>query len=243
VTQRDRIVLGVLATAAVLAGFWFLLLAPRREEASKLAGEVATAQTRVDAARSKLIAAEAAKKDYNAQLLTLARLGKAVPADDDVPSLVYQLERTARNAGIDFRSIDLAESGVTAQGGTPSPGGLKALPFKVKFEGQFLELRKFLDLVHPLAKPKGSKAMDVRGRLLVVDGVSLAPSASGFLNVKAEVLATAFVSPAKDAAATGTPPAAGGTTPSPAGDSATPSTTAQSGGSTPPAAIAGGLLK
>jgi Tfp pilus assembly protein PilO len=242
VTQRDRIVLGVLATAAVLAGFWFLMLAPRREEASKLAGEVTTAQTRVDAARSKLVAAETAKKDYNAQLLTLARLGKAVPADDDVPSLVYQLERTARDAGIDFRAIDLAENGATAQGGTPSPGGLKALPFKVKFEGEFLELRKFLDLVHSLAKPKGSKEMDVRGRLLVVDGVSLAPSTSGFLNVKAEVLATAFVSPAK-AAATGAAPAAGGSTPAPAGDSATPSTTAQSGGSTPPAAIAGGLLK
>lgn len=246
-TQRDRIVLGVLATAATIAAFWFVAIAPRRDEAGKLAAEVETAQTRADTARAKLATAEAAKRDYDQQVLTIARLGKAVPPSDDVPSLVYQLERTARNAGIDFRSINLSESGAPAPAaGSPAttPGGLTPLPFKLRFEGQFLELRRFLDLVHSMTKPKGGTELDVKGRLMVVDGVSMAPSESGFPNVKAEVLATAFVAPAAAAKVPGAASAGAAATPAPGG--ATPSTTAQSGqpaGSTPPAATVGGLVK
>jgi hypothetical protein len=269
VTKRDRIVLGVVVTAAVLGAYWLLLLGPRGAEAQRLAEKATAAQTRVDEARAKLVTAEAAKRDYGKQLVTVARLGKAVPATDDVPSLVYQLERTAKNADIDFRAVKIEpataapaaaapapSNGTTPAGGstpssTPPPAGaapaapvsvLTPMPFKLTFQGEFFDLRRFLDVVHSFAKAKNG-TLDVRGRLLTVDGVSLVPGENGFRQVRAQILATAYTAPAD---LVGSAPAAGAAA-TPAPGSATPapgsSTTAQSGTtSTPPPAIVGGLL-
>jgi Tfp pilus assembly protein PilO len=247
VTQRDRIVLGVVGTIAVLGAYWFVLLAPRREEAAKAAEAVTAAQTRIDAARGKVSAAEAAKADYNKQVLTIARLGKAVPPTEDIPSLMYQLERTARAAGVDFRSFKVEQAeqaSADAAAGAAGAAALKPIPFDVQFKGEFSELRRFLDELQSFAKPKG-ETLDVRGRLLTVDGVALSPGLNVWPNVTANMQVSAYTAPVAEAgkAAAATPGAAtpGTTTP------ATPPATTGSGTSaqsspTPPPAIVGGLL-
>ena len=251
-TQRDRIVLGVVTTAVVLAGFWFLLLSPRREAASAAAADVTAAQTRVDSARSKLAGAETAKREYNARVLQLARLGKAVPPNDDMPSLLYQLERTARDAGINFQALKLegapataaaATADATAAGAAAAASGLKPMPFKLTFKGEFFQLRRFLDHVHSFAKVRGDD-LDARGRLVAVDGISMAPDGNVYPVVTAHLVVTAYTAPAATAdpaaaAATGTPAAPGAATPG----TAAPSPTAQSSGSTPPPANVGGPVK
>jgi Tfp pilus assembly protein PilO len=250
VTQRDRIVIGIVATIAVLGAFWFLLMAPAREEASKAAAAVTAAQTRVETARGKLATATAAKTDYNKQVLTIARLGKAVPPTDDTPSLMYQLERTARRAGVDFRSFKVEAA--TAAPAAASPGAtpaadLKPMPFKVKFKGEFAELRKFLDYVQSFATPKGD-TLDVRGRLLTVDGVAMSPDGNVWPNITADLVVSAYTAPVSDAkaaaAAPGAPTTPGAATPAastaPAPAPADGAPANQS--STPPAAIVGGLL-
>jgi hypothetical protein len=110
VTARDRTVFSVLAIVGLIAGFWFVLLNPRRDEAKKLADQVTAAQQRLDTARQTVASAEQAKAAYDHDYATVARLGKAVPVDDDVPSLVYQLEHASDRASVDFRSIKLAAS-------------------------------------------------------------------------------------------------------------------------------------
>ena len=47
-TGRDRIVIVGLAALAVLAAVWLLAVAPEREKASKLAGEVSAVQAQLD---------------------------------------------------------------------------------------------------------------------------------------------------------------------------------------------------
>ena len=251
-TQRDRIVLGVVATAVVLAGFWFLLLSPRREAASAAAADVTAAQTRVDSARSKLAGAETAKREYNARVLQLARLGKAVPPNDDMPSLLYQLERTARDAGINFQALKLegtpaaaaaATADATAAGSAAAASGLKPMPFKLTFKGEFFQLRRFLDHVHSFTKVRGDD-LDARGRLVAVDGISMAPDGNVYPVVTAHLVVTAYTAPAATAdpaaaAAPGAPAAPGATTPG----TTPPSPTAQSSGSTPPPANVGGPVK
>lgn len=246
-TQRDRIVLGVLATAAVLGGFWMLLLAPRRDEASKLSEQVAEAQGRVDTARGRLQTAELAKQNYGKQVLTMARLGKAVPPTDDVPSLVVQLERTARAAGIDFRAVTVdavAPQAGAAAGAAAGTAGVKPMPFSLTFEGDFLELRKFLAQVHSLTVPR-TTTLDVKGRLLTIETVNLVPGPAGLPEVTAQIKATAYTAPVENPAAAAVAAATpqGGATPTPNG-TAVGGQTAQSntGGSTPPTAIVGGLL-
>ena len=251
-TQRDRIVVSVIGLVAVLGAYWFLLLSPKREEAAKAAEEVTAAQTRIDTARGKLASAEAAKLEYNKQVLTIARLGKAVPPSDDVPSLMYQLERTARDAGVDFRSFKIesaANPAAAAAAGAPAAGQLVPMPFKVEFKGEFAELRKFLDHVQSFAKPKGD-TLDVKGRLLTVDGVAMAPDGNTWPNVTANLVVSAYTAPIADPAQPAAPAAGApaGATP-PAGGTAAPATppaagsgTAAPSSTTPPPAIVGGLL-
>ena len=106
-SAQTRMIAGVGALVAVMAGFWFLLLAPKRADISAANGKIAQAETRRDAAQASASEAGAAKSRYMRDYETVARLGKAVPADDDVASLVYQLEAIARANKIDFRAVKL----------------------------------------------------------------------------------------------------------------------------------------
>jgi len=114
VTTRDRTVAMVIGGVVLLAAFWFLALAPKRKDATALNGKIAQAQQRLDSARQQTAAASAARQRYDEDYATVAKLGKAVPADDDVASLVYQINHVSTGSHIDFRSIKLAASGSPA---------------------------------------------------------------------------------------------------------------------------------
>ena len=45
------------------------------------------------------------------------KLGAAVPADDNVPSLIYQLQAAANASQVDFRDLSLTSTGAS----TPAP--------------------------------------------------------------------------------------------------------------------------
>jgi hypothetical protein len=104
----------VVGGVVLLAAFWFLALAPKRKDATALNSKIAQAQQRLDSARQQTAEASAARKRYDEDYATVAKLGKAVPADDDVASLVYQINHVSTGSHIDFRSIKLAASGTPA---------------------------------------------------------------------------------------------------------------------------------
>lgn len=120
-TGRDRIVVIVIGAALLLAGFWFLALAPKRKEASDLAALVVTQEQRLTAAKGQVVAAEQARARYDADYAAVAALGQAVPADDDVPSLIVQVDRAAEREGVSFRSLALDASGSAQQPSAPAP--------------------------------------------------------------------------------------------------------------------------
>jgi hypothetical protein len=117
VTARDRIALTVVVVMALLGAYWFLLLGPKRGEASQLKRQVEQQETRLQTARQTVAAAQQARTSYPANYAAVARLGKAVPADDDIPSLLYQLDKTAKGNGADFRLIKL----LGGSSGAPAP--------------------------------------------------------------------------------------------------------------------------
>jgi hypothetical protein len=138
VTARDRTVLMVLGVIAVLAAFWFALLAPERKDAKDLDAKLTTAQQRLDTANQTAAAAEQSRRTYASDYATVARLGKAVPVDDDVPALIYQLQHASDAAHVDFRSIQLSAGGGSsaAAATTPStPAGEVAAAAKEQNDG------------------------------------------------------------------------------------------------------------
>jgi len=123
-TGRDRIVVMVIVTAAILGGFWFMVIAPKRKTSADLTAAIAVQQQRLTVAQAASTQAQAAKARYDADYAAVARLGQAVPADDDVPSLVFQLDHAADAQKIDFRSLELSSSGSS----TPPPAAATPAP-------------------------------------------------------------------------------------------------------------------
>ena len=282
-TTRDRLVIvGVLLVAA-LAGFWFLALAPKRKEAADLQAQIATQTQQLTTAQARAAEAHQAKARYNDDYAAVAKLGKAVPKSDALPSLVYQLQSVAHSARIDFTSLKIAGGG--GQGPTPArvgraaprrlppaaqarprprraarrprrpprrstppapatqaaaaalpPGatvgsaGFPTMPFSFVFSGTYFDMERFFGDVQSFVRVKG-KEVDADGRLLSIDGFSLVAGPGGFPNVKASIVATAYLRTAADdntstaptgAAAT----AAAGSTGSSSGGAAAPAPTA-----------------
>jgi Tfp pilus assembly protein PilO len=108
-TARDKKILMLLVPLALIAAYWFLLLAPKRDEAAKLEEQVTKEETKRDEAVSKAAQLDQAKRGFAEDYATVIRLGKATPTSLDMPSLIVQLDRAARGTGIEFDRIAAGE--------------------------------------------------------------------------------------------------------------------------------------
>jgi hypothetical protein len=192
----------------------------------------------------------------------VASLGKAVPKNDAMPSLLYQLQYAAHHARIDFKSLKVTSSGApAASAATPAPAtaapakgasggssatgttapatpgasatlppgaavgsaGFPTMPFSFVFNGSFFDMERFLHNVQRFVRVHDD-GVDVRGRLLSVDGFSLVAGPGGFPAVKASISATAYLMGPGDETAAGS---SGSTNAKPAPPAATTSEVAQ----------------
>ena len=230
-TSRNQLIVGVLAALAVIAAYWMLVLSPKRDEASKLSTEISEVEKQLDEAEAQLTQYASAKNAYKANYATVARLGKAVPEDDDVRSLMVQLESAANRTDVDFRTIKIGDGSggtaatPTASAGaqTPPPGatvgeaGFMTMPFSFNFEGKFFSLSEFMSDLERFVSVRNDR-IDVTGRLLVLDSLTLEPGPEGFPNIDASIGATSYLLPQ-------TQGLTGGATPEgPAGASSTATT-------------------
>jgi hypothetical protein len=236
VTARDRIVIMVvLAVGAVVAG-WMLVVSPKRDEAAGLTTQISAQQTQLDAASSQLAAGESARKAFAGQYAQLAKLGEAVPPDDDVPSLIYQVQNAAQGAKVSFRGLQLSNSGGSSSS-TPSssstapgassattatsplpPGaavgaaGLPTEQFTFSLTGNFFHLANFFNRLQNFVTSRGSSLL-ISGRLMTINGINLAPAASGFPQITASVSATTYIVPADQGTFGGATPSGPGAAP------------------------------
>jgi Tfp pilus assembly protein PilO len=119
-TDRDRKILLAIVPILVIVAYWFLLLSPKREQASMAADALAKQEQRRDQAQAAAEAGNSAKKDFDADYTQIVRLGKAIPAQVDMPSLVVQLDAAAAGTGIRFTKIAQGAR-VAAPAATPPP--------------------------------------------------------------------------------------------------------------------------
>lgn len=113
--SSSRLIVSILAVAALAVAFWVLALSPKRDEADKLGTQVEQLQVAVAEAQSKISEAAAAKREFPADYRQLVVLGKAVPASDETASLFVELNHIADRSQIRFESIMLNGSGETAE--------------------------------------------------------------------------------------------------------------------------------
>lgn len=105
-TNRDRVLLAMLAILAIVGAFWFLALKPKRAEVAKLNDRVAKKEGELKGAKQQVATFEAARDTYASDYTTVVRLGEAVPEDDSIPSLLVQLDSLAGKK-IDFTQVGI----------------------------------------------------------------------------------------------------------------------------------------
>lgn len=213
-TRRDRTLISVVAAALLVAAAWFLVLAPQRKEAARLSDDVAAAQQQLTTAQDTVAAGLAAKRGYGRAYTTVARLGAAVPEDDNVPSLLLQVQRAARATSIDFRELQVGGGSGAAAAAPPAiadptqattatlpPGaavgaaGFPTMPFSFRFTGDFFHMADFVGRLERFLVVS-NRRMLVGGRFMALDGIAFAAAPDGFPRIAANVAATAYLLPA-----------------------------------------------
>ena len=214
-TTRDRIVIMVvLALAAVGAG-WMFVVSPKRSEAAGLNTQISSEQSQLTAAQGQVAAGMTARHEFAGQYAELAKLGEAVPPDDDVPSLIYQVQSAAAASHVSFRGLQLSSAGSSSSSSSTSssgssssatstaplppgaavgPAGLPTEQFTITLGGNYFNLSGFFNKLEGFVSSEKGTLM-IRGRLMTINAISLVPGPSGFPQITASVSATTYIVP------------------------------------------------
>lgn len=229
----NKAIAAALALALLAGAFWVVLLSPKREEARKLGKEVERLEASLAQHETEVAEAEAARAEFPQEYQRLVVVGKAVPGDDDVASLLVQLNRIGARAGGSFRNIALSGGGgaeasspppapsagepaspteVAASllpiGATIGPAGLAVMPYEVTFDGNFFEIADFIEGLDKLVKTNEDEVA-VDGRLVTIDSFSLeAAGDKGFPALQANFALTTYLTPPSEGTTGGATPGA-----------------------------------
>ena len=199
---------------ALLVG-WFVVIAPKRSEASKLSGQIDDARTALAVAQS---ASGPGPRGPTIRVADLFKLSRAMPDRADIPSVLLQLSEVS------------AETGVTFQAITPHDpvqlGGYQQIGIDLVFQGHFYDLSDFLYRLRNLVSVHGG-VLDATGRLFSVDSMSFEQGELQFPQVKASLSVSAYVF--GDGTLTVAP-----TTSTPTGEAASATTTPATAGDSQP---------
>jgi type IV pilus assembly protein PilO len=185
----------IVALLAVSAAGYFLLISPQRSKSAELAQEAQSVQAQIQALR---IANAQVRSVEPIRVADLFRVSKAMPATDDMPGMLLELNRIARETGIRFESITPQEAA--------DAGGYMRRPIDLIFDGNYYELSDFLFRLRSLVRVRGGQ-LEATGRLFTVNAINFVESEREFPRIKATLSVSAFVY-GTGAAPTPTPPAA-----------------------------------
>jgi Tfp pilus assembly protein PilO len=164
-----RVLTGIAIGVVLLyaAAAWFLVVSPKRADASSARDDLAAAQSRLADAELDLHRA----RSGGAPVVDVFRLAKAMPPSSDHAGLVLEVTKLA------------AASGLTLEGMTPSPplagvGGPTLTPVSVTVRGSFFEIANFLKRARTLVNVNDGE-VSATGRLLSARSVVLAESDTG----------------------------------------------------------------
>lgn len=241
-SARDRIVVIVLAAVAILAGGYLAVVSPERKKAAQVEAKVAKARSELSSAEAKLAEAKTAQSKFAAAYASIVRLGEAVPADQQVATLIYELDHASGHAKVQFQSItssgessSATPAAATSEAAAAAPA-FRSMPFTFTFNGSFFDLYHLMQKIQGFTVASRHGRLQVNGRLLTIQSLSLSGGGSsssesgGSNQLTGTVSATAYVLPPGEGLTVGATPAA------PAG--AQPASSPSSSGGGSPAAPA-----
>lgn len=193
--KRDRIVLAVVAVAALLGAFYMVVLKPERQQASALGSRIATQRQALATARQSYTAGRAAQAALKADGREWAALKLAVPEQSNIPGLLRILEKNTNSVHVQMQSLSLSGSSGTSSSPaatgasgttTTSTAGATPVPVQLTFSGGYLALNKLVRKLTGLVSMAGGN-VHATGPLLSINSVNLSGSSKLTGNVTATI--------------------------------------------------------
>jgi len=208
------VVVGLLVAGAL---GYFVLISPKRSEASELTAQIASTDTEIQTRRLALRQSQSPTVEP-IKAADLFRVTKAMPNKSDMPGVLLELNRIARETGIRFESITPADGA--------DAGGYLRQPIDLVFEGNFYELSDYLYRLRTLVSVHNGE-LRATGRLFTVRTLSFVEGEGGFPQIKATLGVDAYVY--GTGAPVLTPPPATPASPTPAPQPSAPAATPPTG--------------
>lgn len=228
-TSANRLIVAMLAVILVAGAFWITTLSPKREEASKLGASIEREEAALARDRQALEVAESAREGFSNDYRRMVVLGKAVPGEDDIASLIVQLHAIAKRSRVRFQELALTSSGEgepatpPAAGTEPAPptevaasllplgaeigpAGLATMPYTLKYTGKFGHVADFIKGLDQLVDARNT-GVAVDGRLTTINGFALESTPEHpFPRLQATFSLTTFVTPPSQGVTAGASP-------------------------------------
>jgi type IV pilus assembly protein PilO len=146
-SNRNLIILGVLAIVLVIIAYYFLLLNPLLQRLDEQAQARESKQGQLEQVQQQVNELEEVRRqspDIERQLLELS---KRIPAQPQIPTFVVQVQEIAGSSGVTQLSVD-PETSTAPEGG----GDYRVVPVTMRFNGTYDEMQDFLLRTRNLAR-------------------------------------------------------------------------------------------
>lgn len=230
--SRDRniLILGILVLLLLAVGYYFLLFSPLRQQYLSAYDE----RTQKEQQRAQLEQSVAELENIRRNAPQIERnileYSKRLPEQDEIPTLLIQIEQIAEGAGATQLVITPGEAGGAAAGGAtaaaaaPPDGDFSRIPLTMSFEGTYLEMQDFLFRLKNLSRLV--TVTETTWEELEEEGGSTTVAGTEEL-LTVEIQAETYVQPAAGSTSPAAPAAPGGPT---GGTTAAPGGTTAAGG-------------
>ena len=169
-TSRWSIAAALLCLA-LLAASWFLLISPRRADASTVRAQVVQSDAEANHLKVKIAELKAQFADLPKQKVELKAIKAQLPPKANVPDLVRDLRTLAAQAGVSLDSLTPSSPVLLTAAGAPPPaaataGSVLSMPLAITVTGDYFEASLFV------------KNLQTKlNRSMLITGIGVAPAA------------------------------------------------------------------
>ena len=119
---KQWVALTVVGCLGIMAAGWFLLISPKKTEASDLQAQAAAQEQTNAGLRTKLQVLQAQAKELPKKQADLARVAAKIPDNPSLPALIRALTAASQSAGVEFVSVTPGPPAAVAAPAAAAPG-------------------------------------------------------------------------------------------------------------------------
>ena len=208
--DRNILILGILVLVVLAVAYYFLLFSPLRQEYLDRFDERVQKEQQLAGLEQSVAELENARRNAPEIERQILEYSKRLPEQDEIPTLVVQIEQVAEGAGVTQLLITPGAAG-------PGPGGgdFSVIPLTMSFEGTYENMTDFLLRVRNLSRLVTINELTYAEAEAAAGGETTAATTDTTTEedlLTVEVVAETYVQPAGDGVPTTAAPAAPGST-------------------------------